>query len=63
MTDIFKGLGFWIAQSEALKAISKQFPDLITRSVRARDAFNRNFSPAILQIFYTLEGASKGELT
>ena len=61
MSDLSRGLGFWVGQSEALKEIIRQHPDLFKEYMSARDSFNKRFGPAILQIVYVFEKASKGK--
>jgi len=61
MKDMSRGLGIWVGQSEALKEIMKQYPDLFKECIYARDSFNTRFGPAILQIVYVFEKASKGK--
>ncbi|NLI79249.1 MAG: hypothetical protein GX442_22740 [Candidatus Riflebacteria bacterium] len=62
MVPITKSLGFWMGQAETLKAILKQFPDLFSQCLAARDAFQRNVGPAILQVLYILDRATKGKM-
>lgn len=63
MSEVSRGLGFWVAQSEYLKMIGKQFPDLLAKCIFARDEFNKTIGPAIIQVSYILEDTSKKKVT